>query len=208
MTVKQHRAVAGSGEGSPAGCATFLVDRGFTWYLTVKQRQPRAVAGEERHVPSDYEIGLLVGLLVGEGHFGGDGRQPQITLRMHVRHEAMFRWLERTFPGGKLYGPYDHGGRHYYQWMARGPYLRDHLVPLLAGRLSPQLDQHSYERFEEMRHRYAAKLSTGAARAADTADAVDTASTAAGPDGGAAIPDAALPDAAGVFSRLRGSEQP
>ena len=69
---------------------------------------------------SEYELGLLVGLLVGEGHFGGDGRQPQITLRMHVRHEAMFHWIERTFPGGKLYGPYHHDGRHYYQWMARG----------------------------------------------------------------------------------------
>ena len=68
---------------------------------------------------SEYELGVLVGLLIGEGHFGGDSRQPQITLRMHVRHAAMFRWLERTFPGGRLYGPYDHGGRRYYQWMVR-----------------------------------------------------------------------------------------
>lgn len=69
---------------------------------------------------TQFEIGYLVGLLVGEGHFGGDGRSPQVTLRMHVRHEAIFRWIERTFPGGRLYGPYDHGGRHYLQWMARG----------------------------------------------------------------------------------------
>ena len=33
--------------------------------------------------------GIVVGLLVGQGHFGGDGRQPQVTLRMHVRHEAL-----------------------------------------------------------------------------------------------------------------------
>src|SRR5262245_24853141 len=31
----------------------------------------------------DFSIGFLLGLLVGEGHFGGDGRQPQVTLRMH-----------------------------------------------------------------------------------------------------------------------------
>ena len=68
-------------------------------------------------------------MLVGEGHFGGDGRQPQVTLRMHVRHEALFNWIERTFPGGKLYGPYNHDGRHYFQWMARGNYLREVLVP-------------------------------------------------------------------------------
>src|SRR2546423_1884995 len=39
-------------------------------------------------------VGYLIGVLAGEGHFGGDGRQPQVTLRMHVRHEKLFRWLE------------------------------------------------------------------------------------------------------------------
>src|SRR4029079_14938199 len=73
-------------------------------------------------MPTQFDVGFLVGLLVGEGHFGGDGRQAQVTLRMHVRHEAIFRWLERTFPGGRLYGPYHHGGRDYLQWMAPGPY--------------------------------------------------------------------------------------
>ena len=87
---------------------------------------------------TEFEKGVLIGLLVGEGHFGGDGRQPHVTLRMHVRHEALFRWLERTFPGGKLYGPYHHGGRHYFQWMARGSYLRDHLLPVLEEGLSPE----------------------------------------------------------------------
>jgi hypothetical protein len=110
---------------------------------------------------TEFEVGMLTGLLVGEGHFGGDGRQPQITLRMHVRHESMFHWLERTFPGGRLYGPYDHGGRHYYQWMARGPYLRDHLVPLLEQRLTPELDAHGFQRFDEMRRQYAKQLRRG-----------------------------------------------
>jgi hypothetical protein len=107
---------------------------------------------------SEFEKGVLVGLLVGEGHFGGDGRQPQVTLRMHVRHEAIFRWLEATFPGGRLYGPYHHDGRHYFQWMARGSYLRDHLVPVLEETLSPELDGPSRERFEEMVRRYASRL--------------------------------------------------
>lgn len=109
---------------------------------------------------TDYEVGLFVGVLVGEGHFGGDGRQPQVTLRMHVRHEAMFHWIERTFPGGRLYGPYTHGGRHYYQWMARGPYLRDVLVPILQERITPELDGYSYQRFQDMRQQYARALGT------------------------------------------------
>ena len=103
--------------------------------------------------PSDFEIGALVGLLIGEGHFGGDGRTPQITLRMHVRHEAMFRWIVARF-GGRLYGPYHHGGRHYFQWMARGEYLRDTLVPLLDAHLRPELDGHAWVRYADMKERY------------------------------------------------------
>lgn len=110
---------------------------------------------------TEFEYGMLVGVLVGEGHFGGDGRQPHITLRMHVRHEALFRWLERTFPGGKLYGPYHHDGRHYFQWMARGVYLREHLLPALERYLTPELDEHAYQRFQEMRRRYARRLAGG-----------------------------------------------
>jgi hypothetical protein len=105
-------------------------------------------------MPTQFELGFLVGLLVGEGHFGGDGRQPHVTLRMHVRHEAIFRWLERTFPGGRVYGPYHHGGRNYLQWMARGAFLRDELAPVLDRFLSPGLDLHSFERFQLMKDRY------------------------------------------------------
>ena len=109
-------------------------------------------------MPTDFEHGLLVGILVGEGHFGGDGRQPHVTLRMHVRHEALFRWLEQAFPGGRLYGPYTHGERHYFQWMVRGTYLRDTLVPLLDRYLTPEVDGYAFARYEEMKNRYAARL--------------------------------------------------
>ncbi|HEX2141776.1 MAG TPA: hypothetical protein VHK28_05795 [Candidatus Limnocylindria bacterium] len=102
---------------------------------------------------TEFDLGMLVGLLVGEGHFGGDGRVPQITLRMHVRHEAMFRWLVERW-GGRLYGPYSHGGRDYYQWMARGAYLRDELVPLLDRVMGPELDGHAWTRYRDMKDRY------------------------------------------------------
>jgi len=101
-----------------------------------------------------FEIGYLVGILVGEGHFGGDGRQAHITLRMHTDHERLFRWLEARFPEAKLYGPYHHGGRSYFQWMARGNFLRTTLVPLLAEHLTPELDERTYTRFLDMRQRY------------------------------------------------------
>jgi hypothetical protein len=119
-------------------------------------------------VATDLEVGILVGLLVGEGHFGGDGRQPQITLRMHTDHERLFRWLVATFPGGRLYGPYDHSGRRYYQWMARGVYLRDTLVALLDPHLTPDLDEKAAARYLAMKERYGL-LSTSAPPAAPAA---------------------------------------
>lgn len=107
---------------------------------------------------SDFDRGFLVGLLVGEGSFGGDGKQPQVVLRMHVRHEAIFRWLERRFPDCRLYGPYNHGGRRYFQWMARGEGLVRDLLPILEAGLTPELDQHSYDRYRLMCDRYAPSI--------------------------------------------------
>ena len=135
MTVKQR-----AGRGRSTG------------NLTVKQ-EPGRLAGVTRARLDDVSIGYLVGLLAGEGHFGGDGRQAQVTLRMHVRHEKLFRWLQQALPEGRLYGPYHHGGRHYYQWMARGPFLRDTLVPLVAAHRH-LLDDYVAERFHRMCERY------------------------------------------------------
>lgn len=103
---------------------------------------------------SPFDAGFLVGILIGEGHFGGDGRQPQITLRMHTDHEALFRWLVDRFPQSRLYGPYAHGGRSYYQWMARGPFLRTTLLPLLEQHLRPELSARAWDRYQQMRRQY------------------------------------------------------
>ena len=102
-------------------------------------------------------VGFFLGLMVGEGHFGGDGRQPQLTLRMHTRHAALFTWLGRTFPGGRIYGPYHHGGRSYYQWMVRGRYLRDVIAPVVAANLD-LLDDPTRARFIDMVSRYGITL--------------------------------------------------
>lgn len=97
----------------------------------------------------DFTKGLVLGLLIGEGHFGGDGRQAQVTLRMHIRHEALFSWLLTNVPGSRLYGPYHHGGRAYYQWMVRGAALKE-----LLGRIDTEmleaLDPPTYARLRKM----------------------------------------------------------
>ena len=107
---------------------------------------------------SEFDRGFLIGLLVGEGSFGGDGRQPQVTLRMHTRHEALFFWLRDQFPRSRLYGPYDHGGRHYYQWMARGPALVHDVLPYLDVEVIRGLDGHAAERIAAMLDRYEAYI--------------------------------------------------
>jgi len=131
--------------------------------MTVKQPNPL----------SDFEIGVVVGLLVGEGHFGGDGRQPQISLRMHTDHEVLFRWLTARFPESRLYGPYHHGGRSYFQWMARGAFLRETLVPLLDARLTPELDGKAGRRYLAMKERY--RLGADGDRETPAAPAQETA---------------------------------
>ncbi len=144
----------------------------------------------------------MVGLLVGEGHFGGDGRQPQVTLRMHVRHEALFNWIERTFPGGKLYGPYNHDGRHYFQWMARGSYLREVLMPILDQYLTAQLDVASAERYEEMKARYHRRLGL-VAQATLEEEQMGAPPPELEEQGGRAQLNGKGPTAAEVFDRLR-----
>ena len=163
---------------------------------------------------TDFEEGVLVGLLVGEGHFGGDGRQPQVTLRMHVRHEALFRWIERMFPGGRLYGPYEHGGRRYFQWMARGPFLRDELLPLLRRHLGPQLDSYAAGRLADMIDRYARQLRNSLAVAPlgslprPPAPTGDRGGAAPHHDAPATSHTGATADPSAIFRALRGERPP
>jgi hypothetical protein len=122
---------------------------------------------------SDFDRGFLVGLLVGEGSFGGDGRQPQVVLRMHVRHEAIFRWLQAQFPRCRLYGPYHHSGRSYYQWMARGRALVEDVLPLLDADLLAERDGHTAARLRAMCERYAAVIERERRRLLDHTAASD-----------------------------------
>ncbi len=104
---------------------------------------------------TDFERGLVIGLLVGQGHFGGDGRQPQITVKLHVRHEQQLRRLHALFPRTKLYGPYEHADRHFYQWMARGRPLVQDVLPVLDQSTVAAIDDHAALRLAQMCERYA-----------------------------------------------------
>lgn len=105
---------------------------------------------------SDTERGLAAGILLSDGSFGGDGRQPHLILRKHVRHEQLVRWLADRFPSSKLYGPYTHGDRSYFQWVSRGRGLVAEVLPVIEPLITPDLDAHAAGRIAEMREDYAA----------------------------------------------------
>jgi tRNA(Ile)-lysidine synthase TilS/MesJ len=102
---------------------------------------------------NDYEEGFLMGLLVGEGYFGGDKIRAQVNIKMHVRHQKLLVWCLRMIPGSKLYGPYHHCGRHYLQWMARGKALRQVLLPILLRNFH-SFDDHIKYRISRMIEEY------------------------------------------------------
>ena len=104
---------------------------------------------------SEFDRGLVAGILLTQGSFGGDGKQPQVMLRLHTRHEALFRWLMERFPRTKLYGPYNHGDRSYFQWMARGRGLVEDVLPVLEDVISPALDEPAADRLDGMTAKYA-----------------------------------------------------
>lgn len=103
---------------------------------------------------NDFEKGLLLGVLIGEGHFGGDGVQPHVTLRMHVKHKTLFEYLSKLVPGSRLYGPYNHSGRQYYQLMIRGKPLKEFLIPLLESVPFEAIDEACFKRYTEMKQSY------------------------------------------------------
>ena len=138
------------------------------------------------NAPQAAEAALLLGLLIGEGHFGGDGKQPHVVLRMHARHEPLFRWINVRWPLAKVYGPYHHGGRHYFQLMWRGNALRYGLMPWLESFPWVSIDAHSFGRYGAMKERYG--LADVPAFARKNVDIAAPASPAEGPLCGDAVP--------------------
>ena len=91
-----------------------------------------------------------MGLIVGEGSFTGDRLQPSLEIKMHRRDMEPLEHLQRTL-GGRIFGPYAHGGRNLYAYMLRGRELRD-AVPVIQEHLPS-----SWKRvqFESWRAKYA-----------------------------------------------------
>lgn len=97
-----------------------------------------------------FDLGYALGLIVGQGSFTGDRRQPSLEVKLHRRDLEVLEHLARVF-GGRIFGPYVHGGRSLYAYMLRGRELKDAL-PLIHRHLPS-----SWKRmqFETWRSKYA-----------------------------------------------------
>jgi hypothetical protein len=76
-----------------------------------------------------FTLGFAMGLIVGEGSFTGDRQQPSLEIRMHRRDIEPLEQVQRTL-GGRIFGPYAHGGRQLYVYMLRGRELKQALGTL------------------------------------------------------------------------------
>lgn len=92
---------------------------------------------------SGFELGYAMGLIVGEGSFTGDRQQPSLEIRMHRRDLAPLENVQRLL-GGRIFGPYSHGGRNLYVYMLRGRQLKEAL-PILQEHLPASWKRIQYD---------------------------------------------------------------
>jgi len=90
-----------------------------------------------------FGLGYAMGLIVGEASFTGDRLRPSLEVKLHRRDLEPLEHLQRTL-GGRIFGPYAHGGRNLYAYMLRGGALRDAL-PLLHEHLPSSWKRVQYE---------------------------------------------------------------
>jgi hypothetical protein len=99
----------------------------------------------------EFDIGYIMGLVVGEGSFTADRQQPYLQVKFHARDPFPLRQLAERL-GGRVYGPYRHQSRHYFTWLLRGPELKAAL-PLFRDHLPESWKREQFEHWlEQHRH--------------------------------------------------------
>ena len=93
----------------------------------------------------EFDVGYIMGLVVSEGSFSADRRQPFLQVKLHARDPFPLRHLSDRL-GGRVYGPYHHKTRHYYTWLLRGPALKA-AVPMFRAYLPESWKREQFERW-------------------------------------------------------------
>jgi hypothetical protein len=75
---------------------------------------------------TEFEIGYLMGLVVGEGSFTGDRSQYCLSIKLHESDLQPLLTVQGLL-GGKINGPYEHDGRKFWVYRLRARQIRSHL---------------------------------------------------------------------------------
>ncbi len=75
---------------------------------------------------TEFEIGYLTGLVVGEGSFTGDRHQYYLTIKLHESDIQPLLTVKNLL-GGRIYGPYENDGRRFWVYRIRARQIRAHL---------------------------------------------------------------------------------
>lgn len=101
---------------------------------------------------SSFQIGYIMGLVVGEGSFTGDRRQPALQVKLHEADPEPLFLLQHLL-GGHVFGPYEHNRRHYCVYMLRGRALRA-AIPLFERHLPDSRRRRQFEAWLQQRSRF------------------------------------------------------
>lgn len=82
---------------------------------------------------TDFEIGYIMGLIVGEGSFTGDREKGWLAIKLHMNDPEPLLEAQRLL-GGRIYGPYHNNGRHFLYYKLYGLELVE-AIPLFKERL-------------------------------------------------------------------------
>lgn len=75
---------------------------------------------------TDFEVGFVMGLIVGEGSFTGDGKTYAMEIKMHANDPEPIQYVQRVL-GGTIYGPYTRNKREFWHYLLRGFEMRKHI---------------------------------------------------------------------------------
>jgi hypothetical protein len=117
------------------------------WRIRPARSGAEAQSSIERLFEPHCEIAYCMGLIVGEGCFSNDLRQPSLIVALHASDPHPLSVLRGVF-GGTIYGPYVYGIRQKRVWVLRSWQLAEAL-PYFDRWLPPSRKREQYEAWRE-----------------------------------------------------------
>ncbi len=89
-----------------------------------------------------FQLGYIMGLIVGEGSFTASGASAVLSVKLHARDPIPLQALREAL-GGLTFGPYLHDRRHYFVYRLTSFELR-RALPLFDVYLPPSYRREQY----------------------------------------------------------------